>query len=177
MAPEPKEEHANSPEDLLWYVAHTRPRCEKKLAQFCRRENLAATLPCYRVVHKYRAKTAKTVVFEKPLFPGYVFLQLFPQQRQKVRQSDFVARLLEIVSQDLFVEQLKAVLHALQNDFEIRLAPEIKEGQRVRITRGPLQGVEGWIERGYSPGTVLLRINFIGQAAAVQLPPGDFEPS
>jgi hypothetical protein len=56
--------------DLLWFVAHTRPRCEKKFVQFCERDGLFTTLPCHCAVHKYRGKT---VVFQKPLFPGYVF--------------------------------------------------------------------------------------------------------
>src|SRR5204863_4059036 len=43
--------------ELAWYVAHTRPRCEKKLAEYCQREGFAVTLPCYRTVHKYRGKT------------------------------------------------------------------------------------------------------------------------
>jgi len=73
---------------LLWYVAHTRPRREKKLAEYCEREEFRVTLPCYRAVHKYRGKT---VTFLKPLFPGYVFLQLLVHQRQKVYQSDYVA--------------------------------------------------------------------------------------
>ena len=60
--------------DLFWFVAHTRPRCEKKLLQFCEREGLFASLPCYRAVHKCRGKT---VVFQKPLFPGYVFSAYF----------------------------------------------------------------------------------------------------
>src|SRR2546429_3709247 len=33
--------------ELLWYVAHSRPRCEKKLAEYCGREGLQVTLPCY----------------------------------------------------------------------------------------------------------------------------------
>ena len=37
---------------LLWHVAHTRPRCEKKLAEYCGREGLMVTLPCYRSMHK-----------------------------------------------------------------------------------------------------------------------------
>jgi len=160
---------------LPWYVAHTRPRCEKKLADYCHREKLPATLPCYRAVHKYRGKTRKTAVFEKPLFPGYVFLQLFPPQRSKVYQSDYVANLLEVASQDLFEEQLKVVLRALEANLEIRLAPEIKEGQRVQIVRGPLQGMEGWVEQRYGPDIVLLRIDFIGQAAAVKMAVEDFE--
>src|SRR5438105_142898 len=63
--------------DLLWYVAHTRPRCEKKLAEYCERQGFKVTLPLYRSVKKY---DRKTVVFEKPLFPNYVFLQLEPPQ-------------------------------------------------------------------------------------------------
>jgi hypothetical protein len=38
--------------DLLWFVAHTRPRPEKKPAQFRERARLAATWPCSRAAHK-----------------------------------------------------------------------------------------------------------------------------
>ena len=71
--------------DLLWFVAHTRPRCEKKLADYGQREGLNVTLPCYPSVHKYRGKT---VSFQKPLFPGYVFFRLLREHRQKAFQSD-----------------------------------------------------------------------------------------
>ena len=40
----------------IWFVAHTRPRCEKKLVQYCEREGFSTTLPCYRSVKKYRGK-------------------------------------------------------------------------------------------------------------------------
>lgn len=53
--------------EVRWFVAHTRPRREKKLAEYCEREGIAVTLPCYDAAHKYRGKT---VVFQKPLFPG-----------------------------------------------------------------------------------------------------------
>src|SRR5436309_9891554 len=82
---------------LAWYVAHTRPRREKKLAEYCQREGFLVTLPCYRAAHKYRGKT---VAFRKPLFPGYVFLQLLQVQRQKVYQSDYVANLLDVRSEE-----------------------------------------------------------------------------
>ena len=76
--------------ELHWFVAHTRPRREKKLVEHCQRQDIAATLPCYSSAHKYRGKT---VVFQKPLFPGYVFLQLEPRQKDSVRQNDHVANL------------------------------------------------------------------------------------
>jgi len=158
--------------ELLWFVAHTRPRCEKKLVQFCARENLAATLPCYRAAHKYRGKT---VEFRKPLFPGYVFLQLTTEQRRQAYQSDFVANLLDVPDQELLVAQLGEILRALETDLEIRLAPAIGKGMRVKIKHGPLRGMEACVEERYGMNTVLLRLDFIGQAAAVKLDATDLE--
>src|SRR6266496_4318834 len=103
-----------------WFVALTKPRREKKLVEYCTRQNISVTLPCYRAAHKYRGKT---VVFRKPLFPGYVFLQLSGADRGKVIQSDYVANLLEVFDQDFFQRQLTDILRALETDLEIRLAP------------------------------------------------------
>jgi transcription antitermination factor NusG len=132
------------------------------------------TLPCYRSAHKYRGKT---VVFEKPLFPGYAFIQMPLAQRQKVYQSDYVANLLDVVDQAQFIQQLGDILQALDTGLEIQLAPEIGEGTRVLIKAGPLRGMEGWVEKRYGMSTVLLRLDFIGQAAAVKVEAGDLEPA
>lgn len=158
--------------ELLWFVAHARPRCEKKVVQYCDRHGISTTLPCYRSAHKYRGKT---VVFHKPLFPGYVFLKMQPLLRQTIYQSDYVANLLEVFDQELFVHQLDDILQALETELEIQLAPEIGEGHRVKIKHGPLRGMEGWVDKRYGMSTVLLRLDFIGQAAAVKLEATDLE--
>lgn len=152
--------------ELSWFVAHTRPRREKKLVGYCQRQGFATTLPCYKSVHQYRGKT---VTFDKPLFPGYVFLQLEPAQRDAVRRNEHVANLLTVVDQEEFARQLHDILAALEANLEVRLAPAIGEGMRVRIRSGPLQGIEGWVEKRYGTTTVLLRLDFINQAAAVKL--------
>jgi transcriptional antiterminator RfaH len=152
--------------ELQWFVAHTKPRREKKLVEYCLRQNIAATLPCYDSAHKYRGKT---VVFQKPLFPGYIFLQIGTGQADTVRQNDHVANLLEVFDQETFQRQLQDILMALESELGVRLAPSIGEGMRVRIKGGPLQGVEGWVEKRYGMTTVLLRLDFISQAAAVKL--------
>ena len=158
---------------LDWYVAHTRPRCEKKLAQYCEREEFSVTLPTYRSVKKYRGKT---VVFHKPLFPGYVFLKLLMHHRLKVYQSDYVANLLNVPDQETFAQQLEDILFALETEVEVRLAPTIAEGSWVRIKSGPLRGMEGWVEKRSGMTVVLLRLDFIGQAAAVKMEVDVLEP-
>jgi transcription antitermination factor NusG len=152
-------------DELAWFVAHTRPRREKKLQKHCQMEGIFVTLPCYRTVHKYRGKT---VSFQKPLFPGYIFLKMLPGQRQKLVQSEHLANLLVVHDQALFVHQLEEILRALDSNVEVYLAPQIGAGCRVKIKSGPLQGVEGWVEQRYGMATVLLRLDFIGQAAAVK---------
>ena len=158
--------------ELLWYVAHTRPRCEKKLAQYTERAGIFTQLPCIQSVHKY---SGKTVSFQKPLFPNYVFLRLQKHQRQKVYQSDYVANVLDVPDQEEFQEQLQDILAALDSEVEIRLAPQITEGTRVAIKSGALRGLEGWVEKREGMCLVLLRLDFIGQAAAVKVDANDLE--
>jgi transcription antitermination factor NusG len=158
--------------EVRWFVAHTKPRREKKVKQFCEREAIPATLPCYRTVHKYRGKA---VTFHKPLFPGYVFLQLPPEHRQKIARNEHVARLLVVHDQALFAQQLAEILRALDTSLEVFLAPSIGVGARVKVKSGPLRGLDGWVEQHYGMTTVLLRLDFIGQAAGVKVQADDLE--
>jgi len=156
----------NLPEARRWFVAHTRARCEKQYLAACQRSRLEAVLPCYPSMRRYRRKT---VVFTKPLFPGYVFLRITADQSRPARQHKSVVRLLEVDDQPQFERQLESILRALETGLEIRLAPAVAEGARVKIKSGPLRGLEGWVEQRHGLQTVQLRLDFIGQAAAVKM--------
>jgi hypothetical protein len=45
----------------------------------------------------------------------------------------------------------------------------------VKVKGGALRGTEGWVEARYGMTTVLLRLDFVGQAAAVKLQADDLE--
>jgi transcription antitermination factor NusG len=157
----------------LWFVAHTRPRCEKKLATFCEEQGLAHKLPLLRSVKRYQGRT---LTFHKPLFSGYVFLHTEPSQRALVEQNKYVANLLVPPDQTEFEHQLKEILRALDTPMEIRLAPIITEGIAVRIVSGPLRGLDGRVMRRDGPVEVYLHLDFIGQAAVVRLPADVLDP-
>ena len=123
-------------------------------------------------MHKYRGKT---VTFEKPLFPNYVFLQLLPEQQHNAASNGHVARLLAVHDQASFAQQLSDILRVLELGLDVRVAPEIGPGSRVKIKYGPLRGVDGWVEQRYGSATVLLRLDFIGKAAAVSFPAEELE--
>jgi transcriptional antiterminator RfaH len=149
-----------------WYVAHTRPRCEKKLAEHCTREGFGVTLPLYRSIKKY---PGKVLTFEKPLFPNYLFLRLSPHQRKKVYQSNYVANLLDVPDQTTFEEQLNDILIALETEYEICAMPHIITGKHVRIKAGALRGMEGYVQERQGKFLVLLRLDFIAQCAGVKV--------
>ena len=157
---------------VRWFVAHVRPRCEKKLAEFCEREQFEVCLPCYSSERKY---LRKKVTFQKPLFPGYVFLRIADLHKTKVVQSDYVANLLKVEDQELFIRQLQDILRALETGLDIQLIPQIGIGCRVKIKSGPLEGMDGWVEKRHGFSVVLLRLDFIGQAAAVKLDASQLE--
>ncbi len=157
---------------LLWYVAHTRPRSEKRVAEFCGDREFIHFLPLQASVKNY---PGKKLVFYKPLFSGYVFLQLFPAQASEVRQCRHVARLLEPGDQAEFAAQIEDIRIALLSEREVRLAPNITEGRRVQIRSGPMRGLEGQVLRRQGITEVVLRLDFIGQAAAVQVEAQELE--
>jgi transcription antitermination factor NusG len=117
----------------------------------------------------------KTVIFLKPLFPGYVFIQTEPYLSRKVYHSHYVANLLDVTDQELFVFQLEQIMEALSKDVEVVLAPSIQVGTRVRIKAGPLRGVEGLVESRQGIVQVFLRLDFISQAAAVKVDASELE--
>lgn len=156
----------------VWFAAHTRPRCEKKLAQYCARHAVECDLPCYKSVKKYRGKT---LTFLKPLFPGYLFVRTAPIHRRLLCQSDYIANLLEVGDQQLFVRQLADINTALETDYEIRLVPIITEGVRIRVKSGLLRGIEGWVEARKGMSNVMLRLDFISKAASVQIDASELE--
>jgi transcription antitermination factor NusG len=45
----------------------------------------------------------------------------------------------------------------------------VTPGSRVKIKSGPLRGIEGYVEHREGQCLLLLRLDFIGQAAAVKI--------
>lgn len=160
--------------ELRWFVAHTRPRCEKKVTFHCVREGFEYSLPLIRSVKRYRGKR---LVFLKPLFSGYVFVRLRAESAARLRRLDQVANLLEPFDQGEFSAQLSNILRAVSEEVEVRLAPEVTTGQRVRIRSGPLRGMDGIVTERSGQMEVILRLDFIGQAAAVRVFADEVEPA
>ncbi|MDA8105717.1 MAG: hypothetical protein M0Z71_10090, partial [Nitrospiraceae bacterium] len=53
--------------------------------------------------------------------------------------------------------------------------PHLKEGTRVRVKRGPLQGAEGILERKENQCTFLVNIELLGRSIGVKMYADDLE--
>jgi transcription antitermination factor NusG len=111
-----------------------------------------------------------------PLFPGYLFVRISPDQRVRVLE---VPGVLNIVSShgkviplpEGEIEALRAALVTRKSEPH----PLLTRGRRVRIKTGPLRGLEGIIVRQTRKLRMIVSIDCIMQSFAVELEASDLE--
>ncbi|MBI2437546.1 MAG: UpxY family transcription antiterminator [Lentisphaerae bacterium] len=157
----------------VWSVIHARPRCEKKLADYCRRQGVEHYLPL-RVEHKVYQR--RKVEVWKPLFPGYVFACFAAEQRLLIMRSSQVARLLPVRDQARLIAEMDQIRLALAKEPGLSACAAVKRGTRVRILKGPFQGLEGVVSTLKGQTRVVLNVDIIAQAVAVEVSRDMLEP-
>jgi len=151
---------------MQWHVLYLRPRCEKKMAEHCSIHELVHYLPLRRETKVYQRRK---VTVEKPVFPGYFFVSFDREGRLTLLKTNNIVRILEPLSQRQLLHELAQVRKALAVDPSLGACTMLRKGKRVRILTGPFQGVEGTVA-SLKPNTkVLLNVEMIGQAVAVEV--------
>ena len=156
-----------------WLVCHTRPRCEKKFAALMAAERFEHYLPLVQSVRRYQKQTKR---FTKPLFPGYVFTRVPVESRRRIYQQDLLARAIVVESETLFLRQLADVKAIVASGFELSLHPLLTRGRRVRVTGGPLHGVEGFVDDATNPKGIVVAMDVLQQGLLVRLPIENLQP-
>jgi transcription antitermination factor NusG len=156
-----------------WFVCHTKPRAEKKFAGLLARENFSHYLALLESVRRYGTQRK---VFTKPLFPGYVFAQIRPENRERLYQQDLLVRALLVENEPVFVQQLAAVKAVCASGFAAALHPLIRKGTRVRVQDGPLQGLEGYVDDPVNPRGIVVSVDVLQQGLLVRLPLTSLQP-
>ena len=156
-----------------WHVLHVRPRCEKKMADYCATHGLEHYLPLREETKVYQRRR---VTVQKPLFSGYVFIVFGIEERTLVLKSNAVVRILDVTDQRQFVKELEQIRAALGVDPTLGACEAFKQGAKVRIGAGPFQGLEGVVQTIKGKTRVLLNVEMIGQAVPVEVSMGLLEP-
>jgi transcription antitermination factor NusG len=159
-----------------WFAVYTTCRHEKRVAHHMEQRQIEYFLPTYRTQHRWKDGTK--AVLDLPLFPGYVFVRINLQDRVGVLEVPGVLSMIGTAKQpaplpDLEVEALRTGLDPTRAEPH----PLLTVGQRVRITRGALAGVEGIVVRKKSGLQVVLTLSLLMQSIAIEVSGEDVEPA
>jgi len=149
-----------------WWVAHTKSRNEKALAWNLLKWEIPYFLPLREQVTRRKSRVLKSLL---PIFSGYVFFRGSREQRYLAMTSNRIARIIEVVDQQKLISELKSIYIALDSGLPVDPHPYIKSGDYCRVTAGALMGVEGIVIRKKSQVRILLKVDMLGQAAAVEI--------
>ncbi len=161
-----KMDHNTLGELSKWYVVHAKPRCEKKFSEYCVAHSIAVDLPLREETKIYQRRK---VTVQKPVFPGYVFVNYSPVEKGAVLKSNMVVRILPVENQDQLIRELAQVQQALSIDPTLDACAAFQAGRRVLIRKGPFQGLEGQVQTIKGRTKVVLNVEMIGRALAVEV--------
>jgi transcription antitermination factor NusG len=155
-----------------WCVAYTSANHEKRVAEQLVQRSVEHFLPTYESVRRWKDRRKK---LQLPLFPGYVFVCLSLCERIKVLQVPGVASLVGFNGQPAVVadQEIEALRRSTAEHLGVQPHPYLKVGQRVKIQRGILAGVEGILVRKKNALRVVLSIELIMRSVSIEVDAND----
>jgi len=161
---------------MNWFALTVKPRHELAVAEQLAAKSLAAYVPLYR----RRARWSDRVkIIETPLFPRYVFCRFQFEDRLKVLRTFSVSSIVGFngVPCPISENEIETVRRiALSSHLSIVPHPFVRVGQRVRICEGPLIGVEGILEREKGTCRVVVTVEAMQRAIALEIDASLLEP-
>ena len=131
-------------------------------------------LPTYQSVRRWKDRRK---VLELPLFPGYIFVRMDLKNRLRILEVPGVVRLIGFngMPTALRDDEIDTLREGLAQTCAIRPYPYIVAGRRVRIARGPFQGLEGVLIRQKRNLRVVLSLDLIRRSVLVDVDIADLE--
>ena len=157
----------------LWWVAHTKARNEKALAWNLMQAQISYFLPLREKLTVRKGRRYKSLL---PLFSGYVFFCGDSDCRYRALTTNRIAQVIEVKDQDSLIHELIQIYTALSKGVRLDPHPYLKKGDRCRVTAGPLAGMEGLLMQKKNLTKLVLKVDILGQAAAVEIDADLLEP-
>jgi transcription antitermination factor NusG len=157
-----------------WYAVYTCANHEKRVVDQLAPRAIEHFLPLYESVRRWKDRRVK---LQLPLFPGYVFVRLWLGERLKVLQVPGVVHFVSFAHGPAVLpeRQIEALRASLRAQLHAEPHPYLTIGRRVRVTRGPLEGVEGILIRKKNVLRVVVSLDLIVRSAAVEVDSADIE--
>jgi transcription antitermination factor NusG len=150
-----------------WFAMRVRTNYEKTFSRAIESRGFDFFLPTYQ---KTRAWSDRIKQIHQPLFPGYVFCLLNLQERAPALLAPGAMRFVGIGRNPIAIPEAEIEsLRTLINSFQVKPWPFLRLGQKVRIEKGPLAGVEGVIESFRSGYRIVVSIELLQRSVTAEL--------
>ncbi len=150
-----------------WFALHVKSRHEKQVSLALRNKGFEEFLPLYRSRNKW-ADRYKDV--HLPLFSGYVFCRLEPADLRLTLMTPGVIDAVRIGKkaaplEDAEIARLQSVVGS---PLDYQPWPYLTIGERVRVAKGPLSGMEGILTQVKSSLRVVLSVDLLQRSVAIE---------
>jgi len=154
------------PHEYPWYALQVRSKYEKRVTDALKGKGYECLYPSYREKRKWSDRD-KTL--ELPLFPGYVFSRLDVEERLPILTTPGVITIAGLgkIPQPLEEYEIEQVRRVVKTGYPAQPWPYLKIGQKVRITAGPLTGVEGLLLQRRGEARVVLSLTHLERSMSV----------
>lgn len=156
-----------------WYAVYTKSHYEQKVYQALTDKSISAFLPRIETMSRRLDRKKKIWL---PLFPGYVFfcipwdLKLY----WEVLKTSGVVKALTVEGKPIPVpeEEIRSIQIAVDSLLPLFPHPFVREGDRVVIEGGPLQGAQGiFVSRQGKMGKFVVGVELLNRAVSVEIEP------
>jgi transcription antitermination factor NusG len=157
---------------MQWVALWTHSHCEQVVYDQLAAKGFEAFLPTIRTWSR-RAGAQRLIPL--PMFPGYLFVHHAIDKHSYIEivKSKGLVRILGARWDHLSTipeAEIGALQKVLSADVPVMPHAYLREGQRVRISKGPLTGLEGILVRSRpSRGLLVLSVERLHQSVAVEV--------
>jgi transcription antitermination factor NusG len=161
---------------LHWYVAHLRANREKRAAEELGLRLVEHFLPLYASARRWKDRR---VTLDLPLFPGYLFVRIRLLDRLRVLGVPSVARLVSFAGLPIALAdaEIDALREKLARGVRAEPCSYLAIGRRVRVMRGPMEGLEGFLVARRKKSRIVISIDAIQRSIAAEVDATDIEPA
>jgi transcriptional antiterminator RfaH len=158
-----------------WYALYTKPRKERQVNTLLRGRGIETYLPTVRRKVRRRDRPDRVIFFPRYLFARLDF-DIIPLS--SVAWMPGVRRIVSSGSQPTPVpdEVVELVRGRLEEIEEVRYG-NLRQGDRVRITSGPLRDLEAIFDQPTSSADrVRVLLDVMGRLTSVEIDPSEIKP-
>jgi hypothetical protein len=149
-----------------WWLAHTKPRCEKAFAWDLHAAGIPYFLPMItRVI--YSGGRKRRVM--SPLFSSYVFINGGAEARHRALLTGRLCQIIPVLDQEQLTAELSQVGRVLAGEAMLDPYPFAAVGRRCRVRGGPFARIEGTVIERESVTRLVLQVSLLGQGIALQI--------